>query len=101
MHVRGGKQRLDGSTGPSLNAQQVTFSTAEGRSRPSLEGEWFPDGFHGTMGELLCAVEEKREPRERGPRRTWKPGAVLCRPGERRVGTSRLRPWSVRRLRDA
>jgi hypothetical protein len=27
-----------------------------------LEGAWFTDGFHGTMGELLCAVEEQREP---------------------------------------
>src|SRR4029079_17535866 len=25
-------------------------------------GSWFPDGFHGTMGELLSAIEEKREP---------------------------------------
>ncbi|HVP18431.1 MAG TPA: Gfo/Idh/MocA family oxidoreductase [Spirochaetia bacterium] len=50
------------STGPSLNRQEVTFSTAEGRSRPSLRGAWFPDGFHGTMGELLRAIEEKREP---------------------------------------
>jgi len=23
---------------------------------------WFPDGFHGTMGELLCAIKEKRRP---------------------------------------
>ncbi len=50
------------STGPSLNKQQVTFSTAAGRARPSFEGAWFPDGFHGTMGELLRAIEEKREP---------------------------------------
>jgi predicted dehydrogenase len=27
-----------------------------------LEGAWFVDGFAGTMGELLCAVEEGREP---------------------------------------
>jgi hypothetical protein len=25
-------------------------------------GEWFPDGFGGTMGELLSAVAEGREP---------------------------------------
>ena len=25
-------------------------------------GSWFPDGFHGTMGELLCAIEENRKP---------------------------------------
>jgi predicted dehydrogenase len=50
------------STGADLNAQAVTLATAEGRARPALEGQWFPDGFHGTMGELLRSVEEKREP---------------------------------------
>ncbi len=29
---------------------------------PRLEGRWFPHAFMGTMGELLCAVEEGREP---------------------------------------
>jgi predicted dehydrogenase len=27
-----------------------------------LEGQWFPDGFAGAMGELMCAVAEDREP---------------------------------------
>ena len=27
-----------------------------------LEGCWFDSGFQGTMGELLCAIEEDREP---------------------------------------
>ncbi len=31
-------------------------------SRYELEGQWFPDGFGGTMGELLCAIAEDREP---------------------------------------
>lgn len=39
----------------------VRLSTAAGTLRPRLRGRWFPDGFHGTMGELLCALEEKRE----------------------------------------
>ena len=30
--------------------------------RYQLEGEWFPDGFAGTMGELLLAITEDREP---------------------------------------
>ncbi|MSP12295.1 MAG: Gfo/Idh/MocA family oxidoreductase [Chloroflexi bacterium] len=30
--------------------------------RFDLAGQWFPDGFAGTMGELLCAIAEKREP---------------------------------------
>jgi predicted dehydrogenase len=40
----------------------VTLTTAEGVARPRLEGTWFNDGFRGTMGELLCAIEDGREP---------------------------------------
>lgn len=50
------------STGPSLMKQSVTVYTARGHFTPKLQGAWFPDGFHGTMGELLCAIEEDREP---------------------------------------
>lgn len=50
------------SVGPDLNVQDVTLATTQGLARPELSGTWFPDGFHGTMGELLRAVEEKREP---------------------------------------
>jgi predicted dehydrogenase len=31
-------------------------------SRFDLKGGWFPDGFAGTMGELLSAIAERREP---------------------------------------
>lgn len=31
-------------------------------TRFALDGEWFVDGFAGTMGELMCAVAEGREP---------------------------------------
>lgn len=31
-------------------------------SRYPLEGEWWPDGFGGTMAELVSAVAERREP---------------------------------------
>lgn len=48
------------SQGPSIQSQELTVSTAAGRCSPSLIGSWFPDGLHGTMGELLCAVEEQR-----------------------------------------
>lgn len=50
------------SSGPSLSDQTVTIHTAAGSATPSLEGTWFRSGFHGTMAELLCAIEEKREP---------------------------------------
>ncbi len=50
------------SSGPSLRSQQVVLTRKEGVARLQLEGTWFPDGFHGTMGELLCAIEEERRP---------------------------------------
>lgn len=50
------------STGPDLNTQTVTLTTRAGRAIPRLEGDWFTNGFHGTMAELLCAIEEGREP---------------------------------------
>ena len=50
------------SAGPSLTDQRVTLSTANGTASPSLAGSWFPDGFQGAMAELLCAIEEEREP---------------------------------------
>ena len=40
----------------------VTLYDKRGYARPRLFGTWFPDGFHGTMAELLCAIEEDREP---------------------------------------
>ena len=50
------------SFGPNVNQQTVELSRDGGDYRPKLSGAWFPDGFHGTMGELLCAIEEKRQP---------------------------------------
>jgi predicted dehydrogenase len=50
------------SVGPSLSSQQVTVFNAEGIASPELQGSWFPEGFRGAMGELLCAIEQDREP---------------------------------------
>lgn len=50
------------SSGPDLQHQELQLATAAGIARPSLEGEWFTTGFHGAMAELLCAIEEDREP---------------------------------------
>ncbi len=40
----------------------VEIITAEGTATAELQGAWFPDGFRGCMGELLCAIEQNREP---------------------------------------
>jgi predicted dehydrogenase len=50
------------SVGPDLNDQTVTVSIAEGAASPDLAGTWFTSGFHGTMAELLSAIEENRTP---------------------------------------
>ncbi|MCB9891745.1 MAG: Gfo/Idh/MocA family oxidoreductase [Planctomycetes bacterium] len=50
------------SEGTDHRDQVVTLVTASGEVRPELEGSWFPGGFHGTMAELLCAIEDGYEP---------------------------------------
>ncbi|MES2462729.1 MAG: Gfo/Idh/MocA family oxidoreductase [Armatimonadota bacterium] len=58
----GGTKGTITSHGPNLDKQQVTLFTNEGVATPTLSGTWFENGFHGTMAELLCAIEENREP---------------------------------------
>lgn len=48
--------------GKDLEAQELRLTTAAGSGFVPLEGDWFNDGFHGTMAELLSAIEEDREP---------------------------------------
>jgi predicted dehydrogenase len=50
------------SRGPDLGSQEVTLTTAAGIARPKLEGTWFKEGFRGTMGALLKAVEDGAQP---------------------------------------
>jgi predicted dehydrogenase len=50
------------SHGPDLGNQEVTFTTATGAAHPPLEGTWFKEGFRGTMGALLKAVEDGTQP---------------------------------------
>jgi predicted dehydrogenase len=50
------------SRGPDLRSQEVRLATAAGVARPRLAGTWFREGFAGTMGALLKAVEEGTEP---------------------------------------
>ncbi len=57
-----GSQGIIRSSGVDLDNQRVEIITDEGTIVPKIEGTWFPDGFHGTMGELLCAIEENRQP---------------------------------------
>ena len=50
------------SSGPDLGHQNVSLVTAEGIAEPVLAGEWFVEGFAGTMGALLSAIESGKAP---------------------------------------
>jgi len=50
------------SDGSDIGRQVVQVTTLAGVARPALKGQWFNDGFRGAMGELMCAIEEDREP---------------------------------------
>jgi predicted dehydrogenase len=57
-----GSQGAIRSEGATNETQRVELITSEGIARPRLRGKWFPDGFHGTMAELLSSIAENREP---------------------------------------
>ena len=93
-----GDEGLLFSQGPGLTEQKVVLQTRRGRAPVPLKGNWFTQGFQGTMGELLCSIEEKRVPsngaednlhslalcfaaiKATGSGRPEVPGKVLCAP---------------------
>lgn len=56
----GSKGTLRG-TGDVNKIDQIEFANKRGTVEMQLEGQWFPDGFRGTLGEFLRAIEEGRE----------------------------------------
>lgn len=85
------------SEGPDLNEQRLILMTEAGTSEPKLEGKWFPDGFHGTMGELLCSIEERREPLNSA--RSALRGLSLCFAALKSAETGLpVKPGEVRKL---
>ena len=80
------------SRGPDLGNQEVTLTTAAGMARPKLEGTWFKEGFRGTMGALLKAVEDGRPPLNSAREQSRRAGAGLRRDrlgAPRRAGRAR------------
>lgn len=50
------------ASGSNCACDRISLFSKGTESHPKLEGKWFVEGFAGTMGELLCAIEEDREP---------------------------------------
>ena len=58
------------------NHHQPVLITPAGEYRPELTGQWFDDGFHGAMAELLSAIQQERLPSHGG--RQNLDGLALC-----------------------
>jgi predicted dehydrogenase len=85
------------SVGPSLSEQRVVLTTAAGEASPALSGTWFENGFQGTICELLCAVEENREPSNSA--RNNIPTLELCFAALASANTRQpVRPGTIRKL---
>lgn len=85
------------STGPDLGRQALELHTAQGRAVPALEGHWFQQGFQGTMGELLCAIEEGREPSNGGRANLSSLALCFAAVAAAREGVAKV-PGQVRKL---
>lgn len=61
IEIIGSKGRIR-CNGKPCEAHDLQLITEDGIARPRLKGQWMPDGFGGTMGELLCAIDQGRQP---------------------------------------
>ena len=50
------------AAGNPLEADEIRVISHRGRFTAKPRGHWFCEGFQGSMGELLCAIEEQRVP---------------------------------------
>ncbi|MBO0703563.1 MAG: Gfo/Idh/MocA family oxidoreductase, partial [Candidatus Dormibacteraeota bacterium] len=83
--ARSGGYRVDGSAGALVHTTAnelggrdplVTLHTDAGARPFALSGNWWENGMHGTMGELLASIESGRRPSNDA--RTSLPGLSLC-----------------------
>ena len=77
-----GSYRVVGSSGiawhngKSLGGDSINLRTAAGEEPIALVGDWWANGMHGAMGELLCAIEDGRQPSNAA--RDSLPGLAQC-----------------------
>lgn len=95
-YIAGSKGSLQ-SAGPELGQQPVVITNAQGTARLDPDGDWFTEGFQGAMGELMSAIEEKREPVNGARENLY--GLALCFAAvESRKTGKEIKAGSIRRL---
>ncbi len=103
IHGQSDRTTVAGSTGslhsegPGILDQSVTLYTAKGHTTPVLQGQWFPDGFHGAMAELLRAIAEKRAPGHSAANNLRSLALCFAAVASAESGTPQV-PGTVRRL---
>jgi predicted dehydrogenase len=85
------------SVGVDINAQVVTLQRREGSYQPPLTGCWFPDGFQGTMVELLHSIEQRRPPQHSAADNLKSLELCFAAVASAETGQS-VRPGEIRRL---
>ena len=83
--------------GPDPGSQQVTLTTKAGVARPRLEGSWLREGFAGTMGAVLEAIETGTTPLNDARGNLDALALVLAAIASARRGTP-IAPGSIRSL---
>ena len=88
------------SRGPDLATQEVWLTTEAGVAQPVLVGNWFKEGFIGTMGALLRAAEDGTVPLNDARRNLQALALVFAAVASTRRGVPVV-PGSVRSLSEA
>jgi predicted dehydrogenase len=85
------------SEGPSNQQQSITIEDGRGTVHQDLQGTWFPDAFAGTMGELLCSIEQRRPSVLDASDNLESLAVCFAAIQSARIGKA-VAPWSVRTL---
>ncbi len=60
--VHGSNGTIRGTVDSPAQNEYLSLERNGNQLQFSLSGDWFPDGFLGSIGDLLCAIEDGREP---------------------------------------
>ncbi len=64
--IEGTRGMVDGQVSPPRAFEVRHVDDPDAVTRPRLSGEWYPDGFVGTMSDFLAAIEDGRAPEVTG-----------------------------------